>query len=138
VLVAGTFSSIADRVQVERKSNNTLASRGTTINVRPFDREQLFLMPPSVSEWLPDGHLAWFVLDVVSELDLAGFYAGHREDGRGGAVYDPGVMLAILIYSERLRRCRARVAALAPHIPWAPGPGGVAAEQRYVPGRPVA
>lgn len=68
------------------------------INVRSFDREQLFLMPPSVSDWLPDGHLAWFVLDVVSELDLAGFYAGHREDGRGGAVYDPGVMLAILIY----------------------------------------
>lgn len=69
------------------------------INVRPFDREQLFLMPPSVAEWLPDGHLAWFVLDVVSELELAGFYAGHREDGRGGAVYDPGVMLAILIYA---------------------------------------
>ena len=69
------------------------------INVRPFDREQLFLMPPSVSEWLPDGHLAWFVLDVVAELDLAGFYAGHREDGRGGAVYDPGVMLAILVYA---------------------------------------
>jgi transposase len=69
------------------------------INVRPFDREQLFLMPPSVSEWLADGHLAWFVLDVVSELDLAGFYAGHREDGRGGAVYDPEVMLAILVYA---------------------------------------
>jgi transposase len=69
------------------------------INVRPFDREQLFLMPPSVGEWLPEGHLAWFVLDVVAELDLAGFYAGHREDGRGGAVYDPGVMLAVLVYA---------------------------------------
>ena len=69
------------------------------INIRSFDREQLFLMPPSVSDWLPDGHLAWFVLDVVAELDLAGFYAGHREDGRGGAVYDPGVMLAILVYA---------------------------------------
>ena len=71
----------------------------TAINVRPCDREQLFLMPPSVSDWLPDGHLAWFVLDVVSELDLGGFYAGHREDGRGGAVYDPEVMLAILVYA---------------------------------------
>ena len=68
------------------------------INVRPFDREQLFLMPPSVSDWLPEGHLAWFVVDVVAELDLAGFYAGHREDGRGGAVYDPAVMLAVLVY----------------------------------------
>jgi transposase len=69
------------------------------INVRPFDREQLFLMPPSVSEWLPEGHLAWFVLDVVAELDVGGFSAGYREDGRGGAVYDPAVMLAILIYA---------------------------------------
>ena len=69
------------------------------INVRSFDREQLFLMPPSVSDWLPEGHLAWFVLDVVAELDLGEFYAGYREDGRGGAVYDPAVMLAVLIYA---------------------------------------
>src|SRR5918996_1311706 len=69
------------------------------INVRPFDREQLFLMPPSVGDWLPDGHLAWFVLDVVSELDLAAFYGGHREDGRGGALYYPAGVLAILIYA---------------------------------------
>lgn len=63
------------------------------INVRGFDREQLFLMPPSLADWLPDGHLAWFLIDVVAELDLAGFYAGYREDGRGGATYDPGMML---------------------------------------------
>jgi transposase len=69
------------------------------INVRGFDRGQLFLMPPSVSDWLPDGHLAWFVIDVVAELDLAGFYAGYREDGRGGATYDPAVMVAVLLYA---------------------------------------
>jgi transposase len=69
------------------------------INVRGFDRDQQFLMPPSVGDWLPDGHLAWFVLDVVAELDLSGFYAGYREDGRGGATYDPGVMLSVLVYA---------------------------------------
>jgi hypothetical protein len=46
------------------------------------DREQLMLMPPSVADWLPDDHLAWFVLDVVAELDLTDFYSGYRADGR--------------------------------------------------------
>jgi transposase len=63
------------------------------------DREQLMLMPPSVADWLPDDHLAWFVLDIVAELDLAAFLAGYRWDGRGGAAYDPQVMLAVLIYA---------------------------------------
>jgi hypothetical protein len=45
----------------------------------------LWLMPPSVRNWLPDEHLAWFVLDVVAELDLAEFYAPYRSDGRDGA-----------------------------------------------------
>jgi len=63
------------------------------------DREQLMLMPPSVADWLPEDHLAWFVLDVVAELDLTGFYSGYRADGRGGAAYDPAVMLAVLIYA---------------------------------------
>jgi len=37
------------------------------------DRDQLLLMPPSLAEWLPADHLAWFVLDVVAEHDLAAF-----------------------------------------------------------------
>ena len=45
------------------------------------DREQSFLMPPDVREWLPEGHLAWFVLDAVGEMDLDGFYAAYRVDG---------------------------------------------------------
>ena len=56
-------------------------------------------MPPSVADWLPEGHLAWFVLDVVAELDLSGFTADYRADGRGGAVYDPSAMLAVLLYA---------------------------------------
>lgn len=56
-------------------------------------------MPPSVAEWLPEGHLAWFVLDVVAELDLSAFTSEYRSDGRGGAVYDPSAMLAVLLYA---------------------------------------
>jgi transposase len=69
------------------------------VNVRSGDLDQLFLMPPSVRDWLPEDHLAFFVLDVVSELDLASFYAAYRVDGRGGAVYDPAMMLAVLLYA---------------------------------------
>lgn len=59
----------------------------------------MLLMPVSMREWLPQDHLAFFVLDVVDELDLAKFYAAHRIDGRGGAVYDPAMMLAVLLYA---------------------------------------
>ena len=69
------------------------------VNVRGGDREQLFLMPPLVTDWLPEDHLAWFVLDVIAELDLGAFYAEFRLDGRGGAVYDPSMMLGVLVYA---------------------------------------
>ena len=68
-------------------------------NFVAVDREQLMLMPPSVADWLPEDHLAWFVLDVVAELDLTDFVSGYRADGRGGAAYDPAMMLAVLIYA---------------------------------------
>lgn len=63
------------------------------------DRDQLMLMPASVSEWLPEDHLAWFVLDVVDELDLSEFRSGYRPDGRGGAAYHPAMMVALLVYA---------------------------------------
>jgi transposase len=63
------------------------------------DRDQLLLMPPSVADWLPEDHLAWFVLDVVAELDLSVFRARYRQDGRGGAAYDPQLLLGVLVYA---------------------------------------
>jgi transposase len=69
------------------------------VNVRCADVDQLLLMPPSVRDWLPEDHLAFFVLDVVAELDLGSFYAAYRADGRGGWVYDPAMMLAVLLYA---------------------------------------
>ncbi|MCH7669140.1 MAG: transposase [Acidobacteria bacterium] len=69
------------------------------VNLRTVERDQLLLMPPSLSDWLPSDHLAWFIVDVVAELDLSGFYWSLRIDGRGGASYDPEVMLGILLYA---------------------------------------
>ena len=63
------------------------------------DREQSFLMPPDVRDWLPEGHLAWFVIDAVGEMDLDGFYAAYRWDGRSRPAYDPVMMVALLLYA---------------------------------------
>lgn len=68
-------------------------------NFLTADRGQLILMPPSLADWLPEDHLVWFVLDVVTELDLSVFLAGYRPDGRGGAAYDPAMMVALLVYA---------------------------------------
>src|SRR5215203_6142888 len=63
------------------------------------DREQVFLMPPDVREWLPESHLAWFVIDAVEEMDLAPFYAAYRVDGHGRPAYEPAMMVALLLYA---------------------------------------
>ena len=57
-------------------------------NFLPCDREQELLLPPSLREWLPEDHLAWFVLDAVEEMDLAAFYGAYREDGWGRAAFE--------------------------------------------------
>jgi transposase len=63
------------------------------------DRDQPFLLPPDLRDWLPDGHLAWFILDVVDQLDLAPFYRQHRDDGHGHPAYDPKTLLGVLLYA---------------------------------------
>jgi hypothetical protein len=63
------------------------------------DREQVFLMPPSVREWVPEGHLVWTVLDAVGVLDLSAIYADYRDDGRGRPAYEPSVMVAVLLFA---------------------------------------
>src|SRR3954453_17160831 len=63
------------------------------------DREQSFLMPPDVREWLPEGHLAWFVIDAVDGMDLDAFYVAYRQDGRSRPAYDPAMMVALLLFA---------------------------------------
>jgi transposase len=65
-------------------------------NFRPSDRETGFLMPPSVDEWLPEQHLARFVVEVVEGLDLRAMSRSYR--GSGSASYHPTVLLSILVY----------------------------------------
>jgi transposase len=63
------------------------------------EREQSFLMPPDVREWLPENHLVWFVLAAVEEMDLLPFYAAYRVDGRSRPAYEPAMMVALLLYA---------------------------------------
>ena len=66
------------------------------------DRDQSFLMPPDMRDWLPEGHLAWFVLDAVSGMDLHEFYAAYREDGVGRRAYDPAMVVALFCIRMRV------------------------------------
>jgi transposase len=61
-----------------------------------FDRNQQYLLPPSVDEWLPEGHLARFIVEVIDQLDLSKLT--RRYSGCGSAAYHPSMMLALLVY----------------------------------------
>ena len=78
-------------------------------NFLSCDREQEMLLPPSLREWLPDGHLAWFVLDAVEVIDLSAIYADYREDGWGRAAHDPAMMVALLLYAYAVGERSSRV-----------------------------
>lgn len=63
------------------------------------DRDQELLLPPNLREWLPEDHLAWFVLAAAGEMDLSAFYGVYRSDGHGRAAHEPAMMVALLIYA---------------------------------------
>lgn len=68
-------------------------------NFLSCDRAQVMLLPASVSDWLPVGHLARFVVEVVERLDLAAFYGAYRVDGSGRPAHDPAMMVALVLYN---------------------------------------
>jgi transposase len=68
-------------------------------NFQDFERNQLYPLPPSITEWLPEDHLAYFLIDVVEGMDLSGFYADYREDGWGGSAHHPKMMVGLLLYA---------------------------------------
>jgi transposase len=74
---------------------------GVARRYRPVDRDQVFLLPPDMRDWLPGDHLVWFVLDVVTELDTARFQvrATPKGSAAGRAAYDPAMLLTLLIYA---------------------------------------
>jgi transposase len=98
-------------------------------NFLPCDRDQELLLPPSLREWLPEDHLAWFVLDAVEEIELGAFYGAYRGDGWGRAAFEPGMMVALLLYAYAIgerssrgieRRCREDVAFRVITANWIP------------------
>ena len=65
---------------------------------RPYEPDQMLLLAPSLRDWLPEGHLADHVSDLVEGLDLTAFYAPYEGDGRRKSPYEPRMMLKVLIY----------------------------------------
>jgi transposase len=88
-------------------------------NFLTCDRDQPLLLPPDLRDWLPEDHLAWFVIEAIEELDLEPFYASYRADGHGRAAHEPKMMLTLLAYAYAVgerssrgieRRCREDIA----------------------------
>src|SRR5712664_2683791 len=65
-------------------------------NFRTIDRETAYLLPPSVDEWLPERHLARFIVEVIDRLDLSAMSRSYR--GTGSASYHPTLLLGLLVY----------------------------------------
>lgn len=65
----------------------------------PYEPDQLLLVPPSLRDWVPDGHLAHFIADIVDELDLSEIWKVYEGDGRAHAAYHPGMMTKVLLYA---------------------------------------
>jgi transposase len=87
-------------------------------NFRSFDRETMFLMPPSVQDWLPKGHLARFVVELVDQLDLRVLRESYA--GRGSAAYHPEMLVALLFYgyATGIRASRKIEAATYESVPF--------------------
>jgi len=67
---------------------------------RPVDRDQPFLFPPDMRDWLPPGHPVWLVIAVVEDhLDTSGFHAARKTGGAGTAGYDPDMLLTVLVWA---------------------------------------
>jgi transposase len=77
-------------------------------NFKPCDRGQELLLPPSLRDWLPADHFAWFLLDSVAELDLSAFYGAYRADGHGRAAYEPSMMVGLVLYAYATNERSAR------------------------------
>ena len=69
------------------------------IRFKPYAPDQMLLLPPSLRDWLPEDHLAYFVSDVVDELDLSEIEHAYETDRRGQPAYHPRMMTKLLVYA---------------------------------------
>jgi transposase len=83
---------------------------------RPYSPHQSYLLPPSPTEWLPDDHLAYYVLDLLADLDLGAFERTlQAKDARGERPYAPRMMLALLVYGYAVGEFSSRKIERATH-----------------------
>ena len=66
---------------------------------RPYEPDQGLLLPPSLRDWLPEDHLAFFVSDAIDAMDLSAFEARYGEEGPGNQAFDPRMMVKVLVYA---------------------------------------
>jgi transposase len=71
-------------------------------NFKECNRDQIYLLPPTLQEWLPSKDLVWLLLDAVAEMDLRAFYEKYREDGKGQSAFEPSMMVSLLLYAYSL------------------------------------
>ena len=64
----------------------------------PYEPDQQLLLPAALQEWLPDDHLAYFISDVVDQLDMSEVTARYERERRGGPPYHPRMMVKVLLY----------------------------------------
>src|SRR5262245_21678092 len=64
----------------------------------PYQPDQDFLLPPSMKEWLPEGHLAYFISDTIDSLELGAFHARYAGGGARNQPFDPTMMVKVLVY----------------------------------------
>jgi transposase len=70
------------------------------LNYRPVDRDQPFLLPPDMRDWLPEDHLVWFLLEVIEQLDTRRLHARSKRGGTGREGYQPEMLLGLWIYAS--------------------------------------
>lgn len=67
-------------------------------NYTTCNRDQQYLLPPSMKDWLGEEHFVWFLLDAMEQMDMSAFHAAHRRDGKGQKAHHPAIMLAVMLY----------------------------------------
>src|SRR5438067_12910238 len=66
---------------------------------RPYLPEQDLLLPPSLRDWLPEDHLAFFVSDLIDQLDLSAITTAYEDEERGYPPYHPAMLTQVLVYA---------------------------------------
>ena len=91
--------------------------RSMPTTFRPYATDQSLFFPASPRDWLPEGHLAFFIADTVAALDLGPFYQPYESDGRRNQPFDPRLMVTVLLYAYATGLARELTSAMT-RIPY--------------------